>query len=122
MSTDRVQVAQCLMTQLFDDCDCESCSVDDKQHLENMHDEGRIKLNQILATNDKLRLTNLSVEQLSSQKYHKAMCEILEGFFKGVDDVLPPPTIIQVYNVIIEQILTLTLNVDYSRFSKVYLN
>ena len=103
--------------QLFDDCDCKSCSLDDKQHLENMHDEGYTKLIQILDTNQ-------SVEQLSSQMYHKAMCDILEGFFREVDYVLPPPppTIIQVYNVIIEQILTLTLNVDYSRFSKVYLN
>lgn len=101
MSTDRVQVAQCLMTQLFDDYDCESCNVADKQHLENVHDEGRVKLNQILATNDKLRLTNLSAEQLSSQMYHNAMCKILEGFFKGIDDALPPPTIIQVCNVII---------------------
>ena len=109
MSPDRVQVAQCLMTQLFDDYDYESCSMADKQHLEKMHDEGRIKLNQILATNDKLRLTKLSAEQLSSQKYHKTMCEILEGFFKGIDDVLPPPTIIQVYNVVVEQILTVIL-------------
>ena len=108
--------------QLFDDCGCKSCSLDDKQHLENMHDEGYTKLIQILDTNQKLCLTNLSVEQLSSQMYHKAMCEILEGFFREVDYMLPPPTIIQVYNVIIEQILTLTLNVDYSRFSKVYLN
>ena len=122
MSTDRVQVAQCLMTQLFDDYNCESCNVADNQHLENVHNEGRVKLSQILATNDKLRLINLSVEQLSSQEYHKAMCEILEGFFKGIDDALPPPTIIQVQVMSLQQILTLILNIDYSRFSKVYLN
>ena len=77
MSTDRVQVAQCLMTQLFRDCDCEFSSMDDKQHLKNMHDKVHIKLIHIL---DKLRLTNLSVEQLSSQEHHEAMCEILEIF------------------------------------------
>ena len=102
MSIDRVQVAQCLITQLFDDYDCESCDMANKQQLENMHDKGRVKLNQILATNDKLCLTNLSVGHLSSQEYHKAMYEILEGFFKGIDDALPPPTIIQVYNVVVE--------------------
>ena len=80
------------MMQLFDDCGCKSCSLDDKQHLENMHDEGYNKLIQILDTNQKLCLTNLSVEQLSSQMYHKAMCEILEGFFREVDYMLPDPS------------------------------
>ena len=112
MSPDRVQVAQCLMTQLFDDYDCESCSMADKQHLEKMHDEGRIKLNQILATNDKLRLTKLSADQLSSQKYHKTMCGILEGFFKGIDDALPPPTIIQVYDVVVVVVEQILINPD----------
>ena len=102
VSSDRIQTARHLIKQLFDEYVCESCSAIDKQHLETMHDEGRIKLNQILATNDNLRL---SMEQLSSQEYHKKMCEILEAFFKGIDDKLPQPTIIQVCDIAVEGIL-----------------
>jgi len=99
MASDRVQAAQCLIKQLFDDCDYQSCSMADKQHLERVHNGGRTKLDQILASDDELCLSNLPVEHLSTQEHHKAMCKILEGIFKGIDDVLPVPTIIQVYNV-----------------------
>lgn len=119
MATNRVQAAQYLMKQLFDDYECDSYSVPDKQQLESMHNDGRIKLNQILASSNELRLSNLSVERLSSQKNHKAMCRILEGFFKGIDDVLPPPTIIQVH--IYSNVFgccSKIIFVDYSRLSR----
>lgn len=98
MASNRVQAAHCLMKQLFDDCDYESCSVADKQHLEKVHNDGCAKLSQILASSNKLCLNNLSAEHPPTQEHHKAMCKILEGFFKGIDDVLPAPTIIQVHN------------------------
>lgn len=81
------------MKQLFDDYNCECCRVTNNEHLESIHNEGCTKLNEILADSNTLCL---STEQLSSQETHDAMCKILEGFFKGIDDVLPPPTIIQV--------------------------
>ena len=97
VSPDKIQVARCLMKQLFDDYDCESCSATDKKHMESIHEVGRAELNQILASSS-LHLSNLLADQLSSQEYHNAMCKILEGFFKGIDDVLPPPTIIKVFS------------------------
>lgn len=113
VSANRVQAAQCLVKQLFDDYKCEeSCSAPDKQHLESIHDDSRSKLSQILASSEELRLSNLLEEQQSSQKTHQAMCKILEEFFKGIDDVLPAPTIIQVhlYTNAWLQILTMTFN------------
>lgn len=97
MSTDRVQAAWCLVKQFFDNYNHKPCSAANKQLLEGMHDRGRAKLNQILASSNELRLSNLSVEHLSPLEYHKRMCKTLECYFKGIDDMLPPPTIIQVY-------------------------
>ena len=85
------------MKQFFEDYDDDSFNTADKQQLKNEHIKGRVKLSQLLDTNERI---GLSIEHLSSQQFHKFMCSILESFFKGIDDILPPPTIIQVYNVV----------------------
>lgn len=116
------------MKQLFDDDDgSEHCDVPDKQCLRNIHNDGCSKLNQILYSSDELCLSNLS-EQLSSCEYHKAMCKILEGFFKGINNLLPPPKIIKVtepHNVSdcsIVNLYHINFTLDHSRFSGSHLN
>ena len=110
LSSDKVEAARCLMKQFFDDYDDESCSTADKQQLKNEHNKEHVKLSQLLDTSE---VSRLSVEHFSSEQHHKSMCSILENFFKGIDDTLPPPTIIQVYNVIAVKVLR---NIQYRLF------
>lgn len=97
--SNRIQATQYLIKQFFDDYKCEGYSGPDKEHLESLHSDGRVKLTQILGAGEELHSSNLSMDHFSSLKDHETMCTILGRFFKGIDDILPPPTIIQVYYV-----------------------
>lgn len=84
------------MKQLFEDYKCEDYSEPDKQQLESLHNIGHVKLSQILATSEESHSNNLSMDHFSSLEDHKSMCKILEGCFKGIDNILPPSTIVRV--------------------------
>ena len=100
MLPNRIQAAQWFIKQLFENYKCKGYSEPDKQCLESLHNVGHVKLNQILATSEESHSNNLSMDHFASLTDHKAMCRILEEFFKGIDNILPPPTIIQVSNCI----------------------